>query len=47
MTVIIHIAERSIAKAMQLIASNPDNPRTILLPRSYSHTQNDKLSQEG
>ena len=33
--------KRSIANAMQLIASNPDNPRTIhLAPGVYSHTQN-------
>lgn len=33
--------KRSIAKAMQIVASNPDNPRTIhLAPGVYSHTQN-------
>ncbi len=35
------LPKRNIAKAMQTIASNPDNPRTIYLaPGVYSHTQN-------
>lgn len=36
--------KRSIAKAMQIVASNPDNPRTIhLAPGVYSHTQNGQV----
>jgi len=36
--------KRSIANAMQIIASNPDNPRTIhLVPGVYSHTQNGQV----
>ncbi len=36
--------KKSIAKAMQIIASNPNNPRTIhLAPGVYSHTQNEQI----
>lgn len=36
--------KRNVANAMQIIASNPDNPRTIhLAPGVYSHTQNGQV----